>query len=205
MSMVLKSKVVKSRAKIIRLYYRVQFCSHVVWKKNVLTTNTLTTFIMSLRMTLLHEDSMLLMMPTRMLMSPSFCFAGGEVKKVVGLVGKGLTFDSGGYNLKVGGMIEMMKFDMGGAGAVLGAALAISKIKPPGVEVREGQREGVEGGIGKRGGGDTGMHTHTTRHTQNTHADTHANKTHMHTHTHAPMHSREIGGRGGGGRQRWRD
>lgn len=26
----------------------------------------------------------------------------GEVKKVVGLVGKGVTFDSGGYNLKVG-------------------------------------------------------------------------------------------------------
>jgi len=39
----------------------------------------------------------------------------------VALVGKGLTFDSGGYNLKVGGMIEMMKFDCGGAAAVLGA------------------------------------------------------------------------------------
>ena len=58
------------------------------------------------------------------------------VKKVIGLVGKGLTFDSGGYNLKVGGMIEMMKFDMGGAGAVLGAAQAIAGIKPEGVEVR---------------------------------------------------------------------
>ena len=32
----------------------------------------------------------------------------------VALVGKGLTFDSGGYNLKAGAgsMIEMMKFDM---------------------------------------------------------------------------------------------
>lgn len=58
------------------------------------------------------------------------------MKKVIGLVGKGLTFDSGGYNLKVGGMIEMMKFDMGGAGAVLGAAQAIAGIKPEGVEVR---------------------------------------------------------------------
>ena len=57
------------------------------------------------------------------------------MKKVIGLVGKGLTFDSGGYNLKVGGMIEMMKFDMGGAGAVLGAAQAIAGIKPDGVEV----------------------------------------------------------------------
>ena len=51
------------------------------------------------------------------------------------LVGKGLTFDSGGYNLKVGGMIEMMKFDKGGACAVLGAAYAISQIKPD-AEVR---------------------------------------------------------------------
>ena len=56
---------------------------------------------------------------------------------MIGLVGKGLTFDSGGYNLKVGGMIEMMKFDMGGAGAVLGAAQAIAGIKPEGVEVRK--------------------------------------------------------------------
>ena len=59
----------------------------------------------------------------------------GDVKKVIGLVGKGLTFDSGGYNLKVGGMIEMMKFDMGGAGAVLGAAQALAGIRPEGVEV----------------------------------------------------------------------
>ena len=33
-------------------------------------------------------------------------------------------------------MIEMMKFDMGGAGAVLGAAQALAGIKPEGVEVR---------------------------------------------------------------------
>ena len=56
---------------------------------------------------------------------------------MIGLVGKGLTFDSGGYNLKVGGMIEMMKFDMGGAGAVLGAAQALAGIKPEGVEVSD--------------------------------------------------------------------
>ena len=37
--------------------------------------------------------------------------------QVVALVGKGLTFDSGGYNIKAGpgSMIELMKFDMGGA------------------------------------------------------------------------------------------
>ena len=55
----------------------------------------------------------------------------------VALVGKGLTFDSGGYNLKAGAgsMIELMKFDMGGCGAVLGCAKAISQLKPKNVEV----------------------------------------------------------------------
>jgi len=55
----------------------------------------------------------------------------------VALVGKGLTFDSGGYNLKVHGGIETMKCDMGGAGAVLGAARAIQDLKPDDVEVRQ--------------------------------------------------------------------
>ena len=60
----------------------------------------------------------------------------GEVKRRVVLVGKGLTFDSGGYNLKTaGGQIEMMKYDMGGSAAVLGAARAIGQRKPEGVEV----------------------------------------------------------------------
>lgn len=58
------------------------------------------------------------------------------MKKKVAIVGKGLTFDSGGYNLKTGAGIEMMKFDMGGAGATLGAAKSIGQIKPEGVEVR---------------------------------------------------------------------
>ena len=55
----------------------------------------------------------------------------------VALVGKGLTFDSGGYNLKAGAgsMIELMKFDMGGCGTVLGTAKAISQLKPKNVEV----------------------------------------------------------------------
>jgi len=55
----------------------------------------------------------------------------------IALVGKGLTFDSGGYNIKAGpgSMIELMKFDMGGCGAVLGAALAIGQLRPKNVEV----------------------------------------------------------------------
>eukprot|EP00271_Cylindrocystis_brebissonii_P011173 TRINITY_DN2804_c0_g1_i1.p1 TRINITY_DN2804_c0_g1~~TRINITY_DN2804_c0_g1_i1.p1 ORF type:complete len:643 (+),score=147.35 TRINITY_DN2804_c0_g1_i1:26-1954(+) len=61
---------------------------------------------------------------------------GGKVNKTLAIVGKGLTFDSGGYNIKVaGGMMELMKFDMGGAAAVLGAAKAIGAIQPEGVEV----------------------------------------------------------------------
>ena len=61
----------------------------------------------------------------------------GQVKRKIALIGKGLTFDSGGYNLKVGGMIELMKFDMGGAGAVFGAAQIIADLQPAGVEVSQ--------------------------------------------------------------------
>ena len=60
---------------------------------------------------------------------------GGADRRLV-LVGKGLTFDSGGYNLKTAGsQIEMMKYDMGGSAAVLGAMRAIAELKPAGVEV----------------------------------------------------------------------
>ena len=60
----------------------------------------------------------------------------GEVKRRIALVGKGLTFDSGGYNLKVGAaQIDMMKFDMGGSAAVLGAMRSIAELKPSDVEV----------------------------------------------------------------------
>ena len=60
----------------------------------------------------------------------------GEVHRRLVLVGKGLTFDSGGYNLKVGNaQIELMKYDMGGCGAVLGAARGLAELKPSGVEV----------------------------------------------------------------------
>ena len=61
--------------------------------------------------------------------------AGGSNRRLV-LIGKGVTFDSGGYNLKTAGsQIEMMKYDMGGSAAVLGAARAIAELKPADVEV----------------------------------------------------------------------
>jgi leucyl aminopeptidase len=60
----------------------------------------------------------------------------GEVRRRVALVGKGLTFDSGGYNLKTAGsQIEMMKYDMGGSAAVLGAARTLAQHRPEDVEV----------------------------------------------------------------------
>lgn len=47
----------------------------------------------------------------------------------LGLVGKGLTYDSGGYSIKpTAGMVDM-KTDMGGAAAVIGAMCAIAKSK----------------------------------------------------------------------------
>ena len=44
-------------------------------------------------------------------------------------VGKGVTFDSGGISIKPGAGMEDMKWDMGGAGAVAGAMVALAKRK----------------------------------------------------------------------------
>lgn len=81
----------------------------------------------------------------------------GKVNKKIGVIGKGLLFDTGGYNIKTM-MMELMKFDCGGAAAVLGtphwdevlmiclvrfshlfcvtigAARAVGALQPPGVE-----------------------------------------------------------------------
>ncbi len=54
----------------------------------------------------------------------------GDAKPYV-LVGKGITFDSGGLNLKVQGGIEEMKFDMLGAASVLGTFHVVSSLKLP--------------------------------------------------------------------------
>lgn len=52
-------------------------------------------------------------------------------RRKLAIVGKGVTFDSGGLNLKVSGSgIETMKMDMAGSGATLGAAKAIGQLKP---------------------------------------------------------------------------
>src|SRR6266540_3106598 len=57
-------------------------------------------------------------------------YAGGTPgEKPIGLVGKGLCFDSGGISIKPAQSMEDMKFDMCGAAGVLGALEAIGSLK----------------------------------------------------------------------------
>ncbi|MGA2048273.1 MAG: leucyl aminopeptidase [Terracidiphilus sp.] len=49
---------------------------------------------------------------------------------VLGLVGKGITFDTGGISIKPGDNMEKMKYDMAGGAAMLGAMRAIALLKP---------------------------------------------------------------------------
>ncbi len=56
---------------------------------------------------------------------------GGGDAKPYALVGKGITFDTGGINLKTQGGIEEMKFDMLGAGTVFGTFLSAVLMKLP--------------------------------------------------------------------------
>jgi leucyl aminopeptidase len=58
----------------------------------------------------------------------------GNVTKKVAVIGKGLLFDTGGYNIKTQ-MMELMKFDCGGSAAVFGAAMAIAELAPENIEV----------------------------------------------------------------------
>lgn len=49
----------------------------------------------------------------------------------VALVGKGITFDSGGLSIKPASAMETMKTDMSGAAAVIGAMVAIARLRLP--------------------------------------------------------------------------
>lgn len=53
-----------------------------------------------------------------------------QSNEVLGLIGKGITFDTGGISLKRGEGMEEMISDMGGAAAVLGAVKIIGELKP---------------------------------------------------------------------------
>jgi leucyl aminopeptidase len=51
-----------------------------------------------------------------------------EAAKTIALVGKGITFDSGGLSLKPSAAMDWMKADMGGAASIFGALLAIARL-----------------------------------------------------------------------------
>jgi len=54
----------------------------------------------------------------------------GRAKKHVGIIGKGITFDSGGLSLKPANSMETMKDDKSGAAAVIGTMSVINELKP---------------------------------------------------------------------------
>jgi leucyl aminopeptidase len=56
---------------------------------------------------------------------------GPKGTKPVVLVGKGITFDTGGISIKPSAEMDEMKFDMGGAASVLGTMRAVAELKPP--------------------------------------------------------------------------
>jgi len=56
--------------------------------------------------------------------------AGTPEKPVLGLVGKGITFDTGGISIKPADGMEKMKYDMAGGATMIGAMRAIALLKP---------------------------------------------------------------------------
>ncbi len=57
-------------------------------------------------------------------------YNGSESGPTIGLVGKGITFDSGGISIKPAADMHIMKTDMSGAAAVLGTMQAVARLKP---------------------------------------------------------------------------
>jgi leucyl aminopeptidase len=53
-----------------------------------------------------------------------------DAGQLIALVGKGITFDSGGISIKPANAMEEMKYDMGGGAAVIGAMQIIAQLKP---------------------------------------------------------------------------
>jgi leucyl aminopeptidase len=56
--------------------------------------------------------------------------AGAPAKPVLGLVGKGITFDTGGISIKPADGMEKMKYDMAGGATMIGAMRAIALLRP---------------------------------------------------------------------------
>lgn len=62
-------------------------------------------------------------------------YAPARPRATLCVVGKGLTFDSGGISIKPAEKMEEMKYDMCGAAAVIGLMQALSVLRPRGVRV----------------------------------------------------------------------
>src|SRR5690606_29769872 len=58
-------------------------------------------------------------------------YKGNADAKPIVLVGKGLTFDSGGISIKPADGMDEMKYDMGGAASVLGTMHALAQLQLP--------------------------------------------------------------------------
>ncbi len=56
---------------------------------------------------------------------------GAKTQKPIALVGKGITFDTGGISLKPGADMDEMKYDMSGAASVFGTLQAIAEMELP--------------------------------------------------------------------------
>ena len=58
-------------------------------------------------------------------------YKGPGATKHIAIVGKGITFDSGGLSLKPANSMETMKYDMAGAAAVIAKAIAVARLELP--------------------------------------------------------------------------
>ena len=78
---------------------------------------------------------------------------GKKAQKPIALVGKGLTFDSGGISLKPSPSMDEMKFDMCGSATVMGVMKAVLELKPRiNIIFAIGSTENMPGGNAQRPG-----------------------------------------------------
>ena len=78
---------------------------------------------------------------------------GRKTQKPIALVGKGLTFDSGGISIKPSPKMDEMKFDMCGSATVMGVLQAVSQLKPRiNIIFAIGSTENMPGGNAQRPG-----------------------------------------------------
>ncbi|HEX8183674.1 MAG TPA: leucyl aminopeptidase, partial [Blastocatellia bacterium] len=71
--------------------------------------------------------------PARLILLSYEPEAGGgaeQSEQLIALIGKGITFDSGGISIKPSEKMEDMKYDMGGGAAVIGAMQVIARLRP---------------------------------------------------------------------------